>query len=456
MDKMKDFTWGVATASYQIEGAVNEGGRGWSVWDAFCRVPGRVKNGANGDVGCDSYHRFAEDVRLMKKLGVNAYRFSIAWPRIQPTGRGELNPEGVAYYNSLIDLLLENGITPYVTLFHWDLPLDLQVAHDGWLNRSIVEDFGNYAQICFDAFGDRVHHWITLNEPWCTAVLGHGLGAFPPGRTDPNEPYLAAHHLLLAHARAVQVFRQGGYTGCIGITNNCDWREPLTDSAADRDAAERAVEFFYAWFTDPVVFGDYPKVMRERLGKRLPEFTAPEKAMLKGSSDFLGLNHYSTLYASATPVDGNDIGPSGNGGMSDDQGVFLTVDPTWEQTDMQWNIVPWGFRKLLNWIAARYPGYPIYVTENGCAVDEPDTLAALDDDVRCRFLTGYIGAMLKAKKEDKLDIRGYFCWSLLDNFEWAHGYTKRFGLIRCSPDNLERLPKRSFHTYAEIIRKGKA
>ncbi len=447
---MKNFVWGAATAAYQIEG-----GRGYSIWDAFCRIPGRVHAMANGDVACDSYHRVEEDVRMLKLLGVNAYRFSIAWPRIQPGGRGAPNPEGIAYYNKLIDLLLANGITPFVTLYHWDLPLDLQMAHDGWLNREIVDDFTAYATLCFDAFGDRVKHWITLNEPWCCAVLGHGLGVFPPGRTDPDEPYLVAHHMLLAHAGAVRAFRERGSDGVIGITNNCDWREPLTQKPEDREAAERAVEFFYAWFADPVVFGEYPEVMRKRLGARLPEFTEEQKTLMKGSADFLGLNHYSTLYASAEkPEVDAGIGPNGNGGMSDDQEVFLSADPAWERTDMQWNILPWGFRKLLNWIADRYPGYPIYVTENGCACREPDAVSALDDDQRCRFLKSYTDAMFEAVRTDGVDVRGYFCWSLMDNFEWAQGYTKRLGLIRCSPDNLERVPKRSFFTYREIIRKN--
>lgn len=452
---MKNFVWGAATAAYQIEGGTLEGGRGYSIWDAFCRIPGRVHAMANGDVACDSYHRVEEDVRMLKLLGVNAYRFSIAWPRIQPGGRGAPNPEGIAYYNKLIDLLLANGITPFVTLYHWDLPLDLQMAHDGWLNREIVDDFTAYATLCFDAFGDRVEHWITLNEPWCCAVLGHGLGVFPPGRTDPDEPYLAAHHMLLAHAGAVRAFRERGSDGVIGITNNCDWREPLTQKPEDREAAERAVEFFYAWFADPVVFGEYPEVMRKRLGARLPEFTEEQKTLMKGSADFLGLNHYSTLYASAEkPEVDAGIGPNGNGGMSDDQEVFLSADPAWERTDMQWNILPWGFRKLLNWIADRYPGYPIYVTENGCACREPDAVSALDDDQRCRFLKSYTDAMFEAVRTDGVDVRGYFCWSLMDNFEWAQGYTKRLGLIRCSPDNLERVPKRSFFTYREIIRKN--
>ena len=450
---MKHFLWGTATAAYQIEGGVSEGGRGWSVWDAFCRIPGRVKGMADGDVGCDSFHRFAEDVKMMKLLGVNAYRFSISWPRIQPTGRGEANPAGIAYYDRLIDLLLENGIMPFVTLYHWDLPLDLQMAHDGWLNPEIVRDFSRYAKICFDAFGDRVKHWITFNEPWCVARLGHGSGCFPPGRVSDSEPYSAGHHMLLAHAHAARLFREGSGGGVIGIANNCDFREPLTDSPGDREAAQRSLEFFYGWFTDPVVFGDYPRCMRERVGSRLPEFTTSEQALLKGSCDFLGLNHYTTLYASATPP--AEQSADGNGGMNADQEVYLSADPAWEQNDMPWNIVPWGFRKLLNWIAARYPGYAVYVTENGCACAEPDAAAALNDEQRCRFLRDYTAAMQTAIDEDGVDVRGYFCWPLMDNFEWVHGYGKRLGLIRVSPDNLERVPKASFYAYREIIRNSR-
>jgi len=451
---MNNFLWGVATAAYQIEGGINEGGRGWSIWDAFTRIPGRIYGGQNGDIACDSYHRLEADVAALKALDVNAYRFSIAWARIQPTGRGPANPIGIAYYNRLLDLLQQNDIVPFVTLYHWDLPLDLQMAHDGWLNPGIVADFAAYARLCFDAFGDRVKHWITLNEPWCVSVLGHGQGVFPPGRSDPDEPYAAAHHLLLAHGAAVRVYHDGNYGGNIGIANNCDWREPLSAATADREAAQCALEFFYGWFADPVINGDYPAVMRQRLGRRLPTFTPTEQKMLQGSADFLGLNHYTTLYASAQPVPGADIGPSGNGGLSDDQGVFLSGDPSWEKNDMGWSIVPWGFRKMLNWIAARYPQLPIYVTENGCTCREPDVFSALDDDQRCRYLRAYIAEMRRAIDEDHCPVKGYFCWTLMDNFEWASGFSKRAGLMRCGPDALERAPKRSFGVYRNLIREN--
>jgi beta-glucosidase len=450
--KNNGFVWGVATASYQVEGAWLEGGKGLSIWDAFAHTPGKIMNGDTGDIACDQYHRFEEDVRLMKELGVGAYRFSIAWSRIIPDGKGAVNPEGVAYYNRLIDCLLANGIQPWGTLYHWDLPLALQCEADGWLSRRTVEAFAHYAKACFDAFGDRVAHWITFNEPWCTAVLGNGIGCFAPGRMSPDEPYQVAHHQLLAHGLAVKAFRAGGYPGVIGISNNCDWREPLADTTEDKQAAQTSLEFFYGWFTDPLVFGDYPASMKERLGGRLPTFSVEETALLKGSADFLGLNHYSTQFVSSQSPRENAIDKmAGNGGMTDDVGGYFSFASSWEKTSMGWFVVPWGFRKMLGWIGERYPGLPLYVTENGCAVDEPDAARAKSDEFRCRFLQSYTDAMKQAIREDGVDVRGYFCWSFIDNFEWARGYTQRFGLVRCEFESLKRIPKKSFYQYRDII-----
>lgn len=447
----KDFVWGVATAAYQVEGAWLEKNKGFSIWDAYAHIPGNILNGDNGDLACDQYHRYEEDVALMKRLGIGAYRFSFSWSRIIPDGSGEINQDGIDYYNRLINCLLDNDIVPWVTLYHWDLPLALQMTYDGWLNRETTDFFARYARICFDNFGDRVKNWITLNEPWCSSVLGHGLGVFTPGRKFPDEPYIVGHNLLIGHALAVKEFRDGGFNGIIGISNNCDWREPFTDSEEDKSAAQRSLEFFYGWFTDPVVFGDYPEVMRKRLGKRLPAFCNEERALIKGSADFLGLNHYSTALASAKPLSDDLDNVCGNGGMSNDQDVYLSSNPDWEQTDLQWNIVPWGFRKMLNWIADRYHGLPIYVTENGCAVAEPDIHSAENDESRCSFLDAYITAMKEAIFDDGRDIRGYFCWSFIDNFEWIFGFSKRFGLIRCDYNTFERIPKKSYYRYHDII-----
>ncbi len=448
--------WGTATSSYQIEGAWLEGGKGLSTWDAFSHTPGKVKNNDHGNTACDHYRRFEEDVVLMAEMGVSAYRFSLSWPRIQPTGKGKPNSEGIRFYSNLIDALLAKNITPWITLYHWDLPLALQIEHDGWLNPKTANYFADYAAVCFEAFGDRVKHWLTLNEPWCNALLGHGMGVHAPGRISNDEPYQAAHTMLRAHALAVEKYRsqfQTSQKGVIGITNNCDWREPLTDSDADKAAAQRALEFFLGWFADPIYKGDYPRVMRERLGERLPRFTEKEKALLRNSADFFGLNHYTTMYAAdASNVDAKNP-VYGNGGISQDQQVALSSDADWQKTDMQWNIVPWGFRKLLQWIDKRYDSPEIYVTENGCAM--PDVLenGRVDDQNRVDFLQGYLTAAHEAI-ESGVNLKGYFAWSLMDNFEWAEGYSKRFGLHFVDYETGQRTQKASARWYSETCRKN--
>ncbi|MDQ8205932.1 GH1 family beta-glucosidase [Coraliomargarita sp. SDUM461003] len=450
----KEFTWGVATAAHQVEGAWLEDGKGLNVWDAFSHTPGKIKNGDTADVACDHYHRYEEDIDLIEQLGVRGYRFSISWARILPQGRGEVNQAGIDFYNRLIDGLLAKGITPFVTLYHWDLPLTLQMENDGWLSYSTAEAFAEYAQVCFNAFGDRVKKWMTFNESWCTAVLGHGSGVFAPGRTSVTEPYLAAHNLMLAHGLAAKAFRDGGYAGQIGIANNCDFREPLTDAPEDQAAAQEALEFFYGWFTDPVVFGDYPAIMRERVGDRLPKFTPEQSELLKGSADFLGLNHYTTHYASRADVDENGVAAeNGNGGMDADQCVHLSADPAWPTTSMGWYVVPWGLRKMLNWIEQRYNGLPIYVTENGCSVEDNDPSTAVEDHFRAKFIESYTEELKKARDEDGVNVQGYFCWTLMDNFEWTRGYDMRFGLIFCNFDTLERIPKASYRAYQQLIQR---
>ncbi|WFB35904.1 GH1 family beta-glucosidase [Kiritimatiellota bacterium B12222] len=450
----KDFYWGTATSAHQIEGAWLEDGKGLNIWDTFSHTPGKITNNDHSEVACDHYHLFEQDIALMKTLGVNSYRFSIAWSRILPNGKGEVNPAGIDFYNRLIDGCLAVGITPFVTLYHWDLPLTLQMENDGWLGQVTVDAFTEYAQVCFDAFGDRVKHWITFNENWCTAVLGNGIGIFAPGRKSEDEPYVVAHNLLLAHGQAVQVFRKGNYPGQIGIANNCDWREPLTDTAEDREAAEKALVYFFGWLTDPVFFGDYPQIMREELGDRLPTFTPEQSAMLKGSTDFIGLNHYSTHYASKEkPLQNLTGAEEGNGGMMTDQNIYLSHSPDWPRTSMGWFVVPWGFRNMLNWIKARYGDCPIFVTENGCSVAADNKEEAVNDEFRADFITQYTHAMVQAVEEDGVNVHGYFCWSLMDNFEWCRGYNMRFGIVYCDFDSQERSPKTSYFRYSDIIKK---
>lgn len=453
-----DFVWGAATAAYQIEGGAREGGRGPSIWDAFAHTPGKTFANQNADVTCDHFHRVEEDVALMKAMGLKAYRFSFSWSRLLPQGRGAVNEAGVAFYNRLIDALLAHGITPWVTLYHWDLPLALQMELDGLLNPEIADHFARYAELCFERFGDRVKHWITFNEAWCSAVLGHGIGYFAPGRISQSEPYLVAHNLLRSHGRIVDVYRrkfQAQQKGVIGITNNCDWREPKTDSMADRAAAERGLEFFLGWFADPIYRGDYPECMRAAVGDRLPLFSAADRALVKDSSDFFGLNFYGGMYASEPPAD-RDLTvttPTGNGGMAEDQRVELSDDPAWEKTDMNWNVVPRFCRKMLGWIDQRYGHPPIYITENGCALPgEDDVQVAVNDTRRSDFVRGYLLASHEAITTDKVDLRGYFCWSLMDNFEWALGYSKRFGLHHVDFATGKRTPKKSAGWYAGVMR----
>ncbi len=451
-----DFTWGSATSSYQIEGAWNKDGKGPSIWDAFCQIPGKVANQDNGDRACDHLHKMKEDVQMMKALGLKAYRFSISWPRLLPNGTtSNINEKGIQFYSDLIDELLANDIEPWVTLYHWDLPLALQFEHDGWLGNAISDLFADYADLCFDRFGDRVKHWITINEAWVIAILGYGQGVFAPGRTSNSEPYLAGHHILKAHAKAVDCYRkkyQPTQKGKIGITNNCDWREPLTDSAEDKAAAQRALEFFLAWFADPIYLGQYPQCMIDRLGDRLPTFTEEEQAMLLGSSDFFGLNHYTTMYAADAKGQVEKGEVYGNGGLSEDQDVNLSVDPSWQKTSMQWSIVPWGCRKLLEWIDARYNRPDIVITENGCAFDDQLHQGVVDDQPRLDYVKTYLEECHKAMTNG-VQLKGYFLWSLMDNFEWASGYEKRFGIHYVDFETLERTPKASAKWYAQVIAK---
>lgn len=451
----KDFIWGSATSSFQIEGARKAGGKGPSIWDVFCEIPGKIANNDNGDIACDHFNRIEEDVALMKKMGLHAYRFSISWPRIQPDGKGAPNQEGIALYSKLIDELLRNDIEPWVTLYHWDLPAALQFEDEGWIGDNISNYFAKYANICFENFGDRVKNWITLNEPWVIAILGYGQGVFAPGIVSNSKPYLAGHNLILAHAKAVDIYRKkyAHQNGRIGITNNCDWREPLTDSPEDFEAAERALEFFLAWFADPIYKGKYPKSMIERLGNRLPEFSDEEIEIIKDSSDFFGLNHYTTMFARDAAGKLENAGVYGNGGLSEDQDVNLSTDKTWKKTAMGWAIVPWGCQKLLEWIDQRYDSPEIYITENGGAFPDKKINGEVNDLKRKNYYKGYLEACAKAI-ENGVNLKGYFAWSLMDNFEWASGYEKRFGIHYVDFQTLERTPKLSAKWLTEVISKN--
>jgi beta-glucosidase/6-phospho-beta-glucosidase/beta-galactosidase len=479
-----DFAWGAATASYQVEGAYNTDGRGMSIWDTFSHIPGKTANGDNGDVADDSYHRYKEDIKLAVEMGITHYRMSISWSRIMPDGKFPLNPKGVAYYNDVINTLLAHNIEPFVTLYHWDLPQALandskgategdKLFGKGWLDASIADDFVAFAEACFLQFGDRVSNWLTFNEPLTFVNMGYSAGIHAPGRCtgcslggdSATEPYIAAHNVLRAHGKAVARFRQLKQAsphmldGKIGITLNCDWAEPFTSSQEDKDAATRNLEFQLAWYADPVFFGTYPASMVALVGDRLPKFTEEESAQLKGSWDFFGLNHYTSTYVrkpdSPAPL------PGKGGSWGADQYTAQTVTsieglPIGVLADSSWlHVVPWGFRKMLNWVAERYGNPGIYVTENGCDVPNESQLPlaeALNDQFRVDFYRGYLGNMAEAMK-DGVKVKGYFAWSLLDNFEWADGYSKRFGLHYVDySDNLKRYKKASAKWYHDYIR----
>ncbi|KDP26926.1 hypothetical protein JCGZ_18084 [Jatropha curcas] len=457
-----NFLFGVATSAYQIEGGCNEGNRGPSIWDAFSHKKENIIDGSNGDVAVDHYHRYREDIELIAKLGFDAYRFSISWSRIFPDGLGtNVNEEGIAFYNSIITSLLEKGIKPYITLYHWDLPLHLEESIGGWLNKEIVKYFGIYAETCFASFGDRVKNWITINEPLQTAVNGYDCGIFAPGRSEQSatEPYLAAHHQLLAHATAVSIYRskykedQGGQ---IGLVVDCEWAEPNSEETKDKIAAKRRLDFHLGWYLHPIYFGDYPEVMREVLGDQLPKFSEEDKELLRNSVDFVGLNHYTSRFithSTGSPEDSYYYKAQSMERLVEWEGG----ETIGEKAASEWLYVcPWGLQKTLNYIAQTYNNPVIYVTENG--MDDEESNAPLhemlDDKMRVKYYKGYLAAVAQAIK-DGVDVRGYFAWSLMDNFEWAQGYTKRFGLIYVDyKDGLTRHPKSSAYWFLRFLKGG--
>jgi beta-glucosidase len=430
----RDFVWGAATAAYQIEGAANADGRGESIWDRFCRTPGKVANGDTGDRACDHYHRWPEDLDLMASLGVGAYRFSIAWPRIQPDGRGAANGKGIDFYRRLVEGMLERGITPLATLYHWDLPQRLQ-DDGGWASREIVDRFADYAALVFDGLGDLVDTWLTHNEPWVTSFLGYGYGVKAPGVADWSQALAAAHHTLLSHGRAVRAYRAGGGRGEIGITLD------LTHVTGEPEAARRLDGHRNRWFLDPVLRGGYPADLVELYEDRFGplEFVQPgDLEEIAAPIDFLGVNFYQPAVVRTNSADG----------------PLALEQVEWDgpRTAMGWTVEPTSLTALLLRLKRDYGEVPLVITENGASYDDPplDGQAVIEDPQRVAFLRGHVEAVERAV-EDGVDVRGYYVWSLLDNFEWEHGYDRRFGIVAVNFDNLKRTPKRSALWYRDLI-----
>lgn len=419
------FVWGAATASYQIEGAVWEDGRTPSVWDTFCRTPGKTEDGATGDVACDHYHRYASDVDLIANLGFGSYRFSLSWTRILPNGTGEINAKGVDFYNRLIDALLERGVNPAITLFHWDYPQSLEDL-GGWTHPDAGKWFGDYSEVCYKAFGDRVKFWITENEPWCHAFLGHGIGAHAPGNVNIEQCYKVGHGLILGHGEAVARYRALNQGGKIGITTNHRYDVPFSDDPKDILATEQSNAWNVGWFLDPIYRGDYSDYMKSRYP--MPEFTAEESRLVSQPTDFMGLNFY----------EGSAVRWK-EGAPNDAQQVPLSRDG---ETQMGWFRVPQTLKTTLVKSQQDYNPREVYVTENGCAYDYPVVDGRVHDELRVQFLREYISAAHEAIEEG-VKLRGYYVWSLMDNFEWAFGYRPRFGIVHVDYDSQVRTPKDS-------------
>ena len=432
-----DFVWGTATSSYQIEGAWNEDGKGESIWDRFSHTPGKIEDGSTGDVACDHYHRWREDVALMKEMGLHAYRFSIAWPRVLPEGRGRANPAGLDFYSRLVDALLEVEIEPFVTLYHWDLPQVLQ-DQGGWPARASAEAFVEYADLVSRRLGDRVKHWMTFNEPFVSALVGYLEGRHAPGHTDLDEALAAAHHLLLAHGWAVPVIRRNSPEAGVGIVLNLSGQVPASPSAADRAAAWRQDGIINRWFLDPLAARGYPGDIVQHYARPMDFVQAGDMEAMAVPLDFLGVNFYSRIVVRSKQVPEADNAPR-------------TVFPSPERTEMGWTVYPEGLYELLGRLHFDYRFPALYITENGAAYpDQVGPDGQVDDPSRVAYLKGHLAAAARAIAVG-VPLRGYFAWSLLDNFEWAHGYTKRFGLIYVDYRTQRRVFKSSAHWYRRVI-----
>lgn len=439
-----EFRWGVSTSSYQVEGATNEDGRGESIWDRFSRTPGRILGGQTGDVACDHYHLYPQDIAIMRDLGIAHYRLSLAWPRILPEGTGRVEPRGLAFYDRLIDALLGAGIQPLPTLYHWDLPQALQ-DRGGWTNRDTAQAFAEYAAVVAARFGDRVPEFTTHNEPWCTAVLGHERGEHAPGLRSREAALRAAHHVLYSHGLAAKALRAERPTVGVGIVLNMETYDPASDRPLDREAAARLDAEQNGWYLEPVVHGRYPAHIA-RAVEALGDLERPgDLEMMAQPLDFLGVNNYMSTIVQGEP------------GENEGDLRIRRVTPHDRVTDMDWPIMPNGLRDLLVHLTRDVTDIPLYVTENGAAfADTVSPDGGVHDPDRIEYLRAYIGAVGEAL-EQGANVRGYYLWSLLDNFEWSLGYSKRFGIVYTDAERPGlRIPKDSARWYADWIAEASA
>ena len=429
----KGFVWGVSSSAYQMEGAVSEDGRGESIWDRFCATPGKVRNGESGAVACDFYHRYHDDVGLLRDLGVDAFRFSVAWPRVLPEGRGAVNQKGLGFYDRLVDALLEAGIKPVAVLYHWDLPRVLE-DEGGWATRATVDAFTEYSGVVLGHLGDRVTQWVTQLEPWVTAWLGYGFGAHAPGRRSEADAITASHHLLLSHGRALEVLRAVAPSAEAGIVLDFEHLWAASEREEDRDALRRWDGSRHRWFLRPLFFGEYPEDVLRDWGRPLPEVREGDLACISAPIDYLGVNYYT----------GKAIGAGGPRGRQ-------VAQPEAARTDMGWEVHPDGLREVLLRVSREYSPKAIYITENGAAFpDVVDHDGKVDDLERRQYLQDHIGAAAEALRAG-VPLRGYFVWGLMDNFEWSWGYWKRFGLVHVDYPSQKRTPKASFYWYRDFI-----
>ena len=426
----KGFVWGAATAAYQIEGAWDEDGKGESIWDRFCHSPGNISDGHTGDEACDHYHRWQEDIGIMKQLGLQAYRFSVSWPRVLPQGRGRVNPKGLDFYDRLVDGLLEEKIEPYLTLYHWDLPQALQ-EEGGWANRKTAQAFADYAVLMVKRLGDRVKFWTTFNEPGVTVFEGNLRGEHAPGNRDPKTAFQVLHHVNLAHGLGMQAMRAAQPDLQVGIVLDLWGHDPASDNPEDVAAAERAWWGGQTIFLDPLLCGHYPLKMDEIAGENMPEVQDGDMALIAQKLDYLGVNFYSRNLYNA-------------------QGQVQPV-PGSEYTEMGWEVHAPSLYRILRRIQRDYHLPPVYITENGAAFkDEVSADGQIHDPRRIQYLKDHFLAVRQAMQEG-VDVRGYFVWSLLDNFEWSFGYTRRFGIVRVDYETHQRTLKDSAKWYAQVI-----